>query len=736
MKTRNIFILILSFLMGIAVQAQESSLKNITKLTSGGDNAEAYWSPDSKSLTMQISNPALGANCDQIYMLELGKSSYSTEDLKLISTGMGRTTCSFFLPDGEHILYSSTHEGNKDCPPPQSPFVNGQRVWPIYPEFDIYVADLEGNIVNKLTDTWGYDAEAVISPDGSKILFTSMRSGDMDLWIMDIDGSNPRQLTSTLGYEGGGFFSHDSQKVVFRAYTPETPEEIKAYKEFIGMNLVPLSRMEIFTINVDGSDLKQITHLGNANWAPYFLPDDSGIIFSSNHHAPNGFDFQLFTIDLNGENLRQITYESEFNSFPMFSPDGKKLAFASNRDGSRPRETNVFVADWVYPDPAENVVQENLKNTVSYLSSDELEGRLSGSKGQDLAADYLEKNLKALGLKVEIQPFEYTVKLDPRGAATKKTVNGKNVIAYLDNGAPNTLIIGAHYDHLGLNEHGNSTLMNSAGMIHHGADDNASGTSAVLELARIFTENRTREKVNIVFALFSGEEDGLMGSKHFAEDVKEKYPNVLAMVNMDMVGRLDEKKNLTMGGVGTSPIFPELVHQMIPGGLKPTLDESGIGPSDHTSFYLKDIPVLFLFTGSHPDYHKPSDTEEKINYAGISTITQYVFNLANGIADADEVPFTPTKAQANRNVADFKVTLGIMPSLADGDGGLAVDGVTEDRPAAKAGVKQGDVIIGIGKCKINDIYDYMDCLAEVKPGETQELKVKRDGKEIKLNATF
>ncbi|MDR2205356.1 MAG: M20/M25/M40 family metallo-hydrolase [Flavobacteriaceae bacterium] len=716
--------------------AQEKNLKNITKLTFGGDNAEAYFSPNSKNLVMQVTNPQIGANCDQIYLLELNQQHYKTSDLKLLSTGKGRTTCAFFMPDGKHILYASTHKGNPDCPPKPAPRTDGKYVWAIYPDFDVFVADLNGNITKQLTDSPGYDAEAVVSPNGKYIVFTSVRSGDLEIWRMDIDGKNLKQLTFGLGYDGGAFFSHDSKKIVFRSSRPKTEKEIKEYKDLLAQNLITPTQMEIYTMNIDGSDLKQITNLGKANWSPYFHPSDKKILFSSNYNSTKGYDFQIYSIDTDGKNLKQITYESEFNAFPMFSPDGKKLVFSSNRNGDKPHETNVFIADWADSDPAENMDEVGLKKLISYLASDELKGRLTGSEGAEKAVKFINKNLKKSGLKTEIESYEYSVKLNPHEDDSSVKMNGKNVIGYLDNRADKTIVIGAHYDHLGLNEHHNSTLANSDGQIHNGADDNASGTAAAMELARMFAKNKTKEKANFVFVLFSGEEDGLMGSKHFAETVKQKYPNVAAMINMDMVGRMNKEKDLTIGGVGTSPIFPELIHKLKPAGVNIAIDSSGTGPSDHTSFYLKDIPVLFLFTGTHIDYHKPSDDEDKINYSGLNLVINYAFNIANDLADETSIPFTKTKVQQSKAVPKYKVTLGIMPSYADSGDGMIIDGVQENRPAGKAGIQAGDKLIKIGKCEVKEVYTYMDCLSKVNSGETHPVTIVRDGKELTVDVEF
>jgi Tol biopolymer transport system component len=323
---------------------KEVHLKNVRQLTFGGNNAEAYFSFDNQHLVFQAENPAWDAPCDQIYTMPV--SGYEGERAKLLSTGKGRTTCSFFMPGNEKILYASTHLGGDECPQMQRP-TNGLYTWPIFEDFDIFIADMDGKITKQLTTHSGYDAEATLSPDGTKIVFTSTRSGDLELWTMNTDGSDLKQVTNGLGYDGGAFFSPDGTQLVFRASRPQSPEEQQTYKDLLAQGLVQPTNMEIYICNVDGSDLKQITTLGKANWAPYFHPSGEKIVFSSNHHVESGRQFNIFSIDINGGNLEQITFDDTFDAFPMFSYDGKKLVFSSNRNNGGTRDTNVFLADWV-----------------------------------------------------------------------------------------------------------------------------------------------------------------------------------------------------------------------------------------------------------------------------------------------------------------------------------------------------------------------------------------------------
>lgn len=325
---------------------QEKYIKNLRQITFGGDNAEAYWSFDNSKFTFQSNNKAWGVNCDQIFYTSVNTSTQNNKP-PMISNGLGRTTCSFFLPGDSTILFASTYLGGNDCPAEPERVPGGKYLWPIYSTYDIFVSDLNGNIIKQLTREPGYDAEATVSPKGDKIVFTSTRNGDLDLYTMNIDGSNVKQITNELGYDGGAFFSPDGSKLVFRASRPKTQEEIKEYKDFLAQGLVAPTQMEIFICNADGSDLRQITNLGKANWAPFYHPSGKKIVFSSNHHGERGFQFNLFMINEDGTNLEQVTFDGVFDSFPMFSYDGKKIIFSSNRNNGGTRDTNLFVADWI-----------------------------------------------------------------------------------------------------------------------------------------------------------------------------------------------------------------------------------------------------------------------------------------------------------------------------------------------------------------------------------------------------
>ena len=323
---------------------KEGHLKNVRQLTWGGNNAEAYWSFDGRMLVFQSDFNDWGVECDQIFTMNVNEAKRGRTP-QMVSTGMGRTTCAYFMPGDSTVIYGSTHLGGETCP--EVPPRGKKYVWPIYPDYDIFVADLSGSIVAQLTEEPGYDAEATVSPKGDKIIFTSTRSGDLELYTMNIDGSEVMQITDELGYDGGAFFSPDGSKIVWRASRPETPEAQKEYKDLLAQGLVEPTDMELYVANADGSGKKKITSLGNANWAPFFHPSGEKILFSSNHGSERGFPFNLYMINLDGTGLEQVTFDDTFDSFPMFSPDGTKLVWASNRFNGGNRDTNLFVADWV-----------------------------------------------------------------------------------------------------------------------------------------------------------------------------------------------------------------------------------------------------------------------------------------------------------------------------------------------------------------------------------------------------
>ncbi len=318
---------------------EEKHLRNVRQLTFGGSNAEAYFSSDGKKLIFQSTRDDL--KCDQIFVMNVDGS-----DPRMVSTGKGRTTCGYIFPHQDKILYSSTYLTGAECPP--RPDYSKGYVWAVYPSFDIFTARLDGSDLKRLTTTPGYDAEATISEDGKKIVFTSMRNGDLDIYTMDANGKHVKQLTHELGYDGGPFFSPDRKWIVYRAYHPKTELEIAEYKELLKQNLIRPTTLEIWIMKADGSGKRQLTNLHAASFAPSFFPDGKRIIFSSNVGSTGGMgNFELYSINADGSGLEQITYSEGFDGFPMFSSDGKQLVWVSHRNGKDPHETNVFIADWV-----------------------------------------------------------------------------------------------------------------------------------------------------------------------------------------------------------------------------------------------------------------------------------------------------------------------------------------------------------------------------------------------------
>ena len=317
---------------------EEKHLRNVKQLTNGAENAEAYFSFDGKRLSFQSTKDK---GCDQIYSMNIDGT-----DIRRVSNGDGRTTCAFYTPDGKSIVYASTHLGGKECPP--VPGRESGYVWPIYDAYDIFKINVDGTGLTQLTKSPGYDAEATIAKDG-KIVFTSVRDGDMEIYTMNADGSGVRRLTNLPGPDGGPFWSADGQKIVFRGRHPAAGKELDDYFALLKKAIWRPTSLDVFIMNRDGSDLKQVTHgVAGANWAPFFTPDGKKIIFASNQKDPRGPNFDIYLVNLDGTGPEQVTFSPSFDGFPMFSPDGKKFVWASNRHSIVETDTNLYIADWVW----------------------------------------------------------------------------------------------------------------------------------------------------------------------------------------------------------------------------------------------------------------------------------------------------------------------------------------------------------------------------------------------------
>ncbi len=397
----------------------------------------------------------------------------------------------------------------------------------------------------------------------------------------------------------------------------------------------------------------------------------------------------------------------------------------------------LFTASWGF---AQSNALQDLKVDVVYLSSDYLEGRETGSKGEALAAEYIAHRFKAIGLKpmgendTWFHDFDFVFKSNPH-AADGEPRTGMNVVGYIDNGAPTTVVIGAHYDHLGHGHFGSLHAGEKA--IHNGADDNASGIAAMLRIAAALNKTGKAKGNNYLFIGFSGEELGLYGSKNFVNTPTIDKGAINYMINMDMVGRLNEEKVLAVNGAGTSPVWKPALEKIKVGGIQAKTSDSGVGPSDHTSFYLENIPVLHFFTGQHMDYHKPSDDAHLVNYQGLLDVSDYILALIEALDNQGKIAFTKTKDEdESRKATSFKVTLGVMPDYVYNGEGMRVDGVLDGRPAAAAGLEKGDIIIKLGDIEVKDIYSYMEGLGKFKKGETTKVVFKRGEKMMEKEVTF
>ncbi len=382
-----------------------------------------------------------------------------------------------------------------------------------------------------------------------------------------------------------------------------------------------------------------------------------------------------------------------------------------------------------------------MEEEVAVLASDEFKGRETGTEEELKAAEYIMGQMVEIGLNPKgnagtyYQTFTFKPRKDPHQQIGfqepgDSTITGTNVIGFIDNKSSNTVVIGAHYDHLGYG--GEGSLHRGEPEVHNGADDNASGVAVMLDLANNI--KNAELATNYLFITFSGEEMGLLGSNFFTKNPTLDLGQVSYMFNLDMVGRLREDKTLSVSGTGTSPIWPQVLNASNP-GFKLVLNESGVGPSDHTSFYLSDIPVLHFFTGQHEDYHKPTDDAEKLNYEGMRLISTYLLSLVQELDDDQKLAFRKTKNESEE-VPRFKVALGVIPDYLFDGKGMRIDGISEDKPAQKAGLQKGDIVVQLGDSTVVDMMSYMRALSAFEPGDTTTVHVRRNDQSLKASITF
>lgn len=941
-------------------------LSNVRQLIyEGRRSGEGYFSPDGKALVFQ-SEREPGNPFYQIYILDL-----QSGESHRVSPGTGKTTCAFFRPGTDEVLFASTHLDPETRAKQQAELdfrASGKErrySWDYDERMDIFSARRDGSQVWQLTDSPGYDAEGAYSPDGKKIVFCSLRDAYPpskvspqdrkrletdpsyfgEIYIMNADGSGQRRLTHKPGYDGGPFFSPDGQRIIWRRFDEK------------GMTA------DVYTMKLDGSDVRRLTDFGAMSWAPYYHPSGKYVIFTSNKL---GFsNFELYMVDAQGEReATRVTFTDGFDGLPVFSPDGNKLCWSSGRTSDG--KSQLFLANWNHEatltalgqaptrsrtdapassgithhasrNSSPEITVEDLRNEASYLASDALEGRMTGTKGTQMAADYIAESFRKAGLVTlagssnYLQTFEFTagvrvvtnqnhLKLIPQKAdatmtsfevekdfrplsftansevegevvfagyglfvpgkpgegydsyagldVTNKIVlvlryvpedvepkrrqelnryaalrykammarergakailfvtgpnspnagelvgltfdsslagssivaasvgsNGANAIlsssgkdlktlqSALDKENPHAeggflipnlrvgirtavehikktdhnviallppagnpsvteyALVGAHYDHLGFGEAGPMQRQGEEGTIHNGADDNASGTAAALELAASLANERKSKpesfRRGIIFAFWSGEEIGLIGSSYFAEHPPVPLSNVVAYVNFDMVGRLSENK-LILQGVGSSALWRRLIEKRnVAAGFNLVLQDDPYLPTDVTALYPKQVPVLNFFTGSHEDYHRPTDDVEKINFEGLERITQFarglIVDLVSGSERPDYVKVEPrTPASGGRE--NLRAYLGTIPDYTTEVAGVKLSGVRGGSPAEKGGLKGGDIIVEFGGQKIANIYDYTYALDAVKIGQPVDIIVLRDGQWVPLS---
>ncbi len=766
----------------------EAYLANIRQLTYGGTNAEAYWSQSGSWLTYQ--HKGKEDKCDQIYALSAdGKQNFR------ISSGKGRTTCSYFFNDDARILYSSTHAAGPECPP--DPDHSKGYVWPVYPIYRYYsvkfmgkeVADESQNGKDLLPMEPGapnsYNAEMTTCKDNA--IFTSDRDGDIELYAAKIDSlgtlKDVKRLTHAVGYDGGAYYSNDCKKIVWRANRPKDAKEKEAYQALLKQHLVKPAQVELWVSDADGKNAFQVTRNGMANFAPYFTPDAKRILFSSNlGDQEQRRQFDIYIMDVSGARLEKVTQTGGFNSFPMLSPDGKYLAFSSSRNALMPRENNVFIADWI--DQAPRAISANsdaavdrFQAMVETLSQPDLKGRGLETPGAAHAETLVAGWMRDAGLTPIAKSFPQLKGASDSFQTVSTLVDGKavtshNVISTYGNGCGKkpSILIGAHLDHLGMGAA--NSLNDTKKGLHPGADDNASGVAALLEVARnlkqfaLIDSSRAIENGCWIFAAFTAEESGVVGSTQLANSLKELSQLPKAMLNMDMVGRLRNNSLLVFGSASAKEWASLLNRNCETAGLTCGGGGDGYGPSDHMPFFAAGVPVLHFFTGPHEDYHRSSDTAEKINSTGGVHVAQLVANVAVDASRISKFNYikagpAPMMGRLAMNKRNSKgAYLGTIPNYgtmasahgvaeagAKGtEGGVPLMGVRSGSPADKAGLKEGDILTGIvttansenGPAKIRreikNLEGYMNILMDLEPGQPIEMEVLREGKPLLMSA--
>ena len=710
----------------------EGHLTRVRQLTFGGDSARGRWAWDGGQIVLQT---RAVHGCARIARVSLA----DPPALSAVAEGEGPA----FLPGNRQIVYSSA----SPCP---SRSGQGDGIV-LDAHLDVFRAELDGSEPTPLTHAPGYDAEASVCGKDGSIVFTSMRDGDPDLYRMDADGGGVQRLTATAGYDGGAVFDTDCTHVAWQASRPKGVD-LDDYKKQLVTGLLRPRTLELWIANADGTDARQITYLEARSSAPTWFPGQERILFQSTYGATAARDSDLWAIDLDGTNLERVTTAPGLDGSPAFSPDGKWLAFASGR--ATPLEPNAeetIVARWTGAwRHVDERAADHLMGDVAWLADRAREGRGLGSHGLADAGAYVERSLRSFGLvaagndemrqtfDVKARPSAVAT-LDVAGvpaAAAPESTSAFNVVARWaasappDQRLPGVIVIGAHYDGLG--------------EASPGADDNASGTAALLHVARSLAEEQPSLRRDIVFVAFSGEPQGAAGARAFVKNPPGGLAakDFIAMIDLDIVGRMRDG-SLQVFGVDSAAQWPDLLAGACDAAHVDCVRATGggLGGADQTPFFEAGVPVLQLFTGVHSDLHKPTDTANKLNATGMAQVARIAESLARDLSDLSGRPdfqqnaAPPGEGDARR----YGASLGTIPDRAGppkGQKGMLLAGVRARGPADRAGLRAGDIVVRLGGHVVGTVEDVMFVLTEAKPGALMPLVVLRDGKEIAVDVTL